>query len=82
MWIWFPIVLFLTLLLHGALLGPTDDEAYYWLLAQTPSLGFAFHPPGVLWLIILFEKTVGPLVHSILGMDPHPLLLRMPAAFS
>lgn len=51
----FPIIVFLLLIIHGAILGMTDDEAYYWVLAQKPALGYAFHPPAVAWFIWLAQ---------------------------
>ena len=57
----FSILLFLGLFLHGASLGLSDDEAYYWVLAQKPALGYAYHPPLVAWVIFLFQKVLGPL---------------------
>lgn len=44
-------LLFTVLMLHGATIGLTDDEAYYWALAQKPALGYAYHPPMVAWVI-------------------------------
>jgi Dolichyl-phosphate-mannose-protein mannosyltransferase len=44
-------LLFLILIIHGATIGLTDDEAYYWVLAQKPALGYAYHPPMVAWVI-------------------------------
>lgn len=52
-------MLFLVLLIHGATLGLTDDETYYWVLAQKPALGYAFHPPAVAWTVALFQKLTG-----------------------
>ncbi|MCM2321744.1 MAG: hypothetical protein NDJ90_00610 [Oligoflexia bacterium] len=54
-----PAVFLAVLLLHGGLIGLTDDEAYYWVLAQNPSLGYAYHPPGVAWLIAASEALLG-----------------------
>ncbi|OFZ81045.1 MAG: hypothetical protein A2583_13735 [Bdellovibrionales bacterium RIFOXYD1_FULL_53_11] len=68
------LLVFTILLVHGALLGMTDDEAYYWFLAQDPGLGFAFHPPGVVWLIAFFQKMFG----WIFGAAT-PGLARLPA---
>lgn len=51
-----PLLFFGLMFIHGSLLWLTDDEAYYWVLAQKPSLGYAFHPPAVAWLIALSEK--------------------------
>lgn len=50
-----PLALFILLLIHGSLLGMSDDEAYYWVLAQRPALGYAFHPPAIAWIIALFQ---------------------------
>lgn len=47
------------MLAHGASIGLTDDEAYYWVLAQTPSLGYAYHPPAIAWLIAGTEALLG-----------------------
>src|SRR3954451_13534609 len=70
-----PLVVALILLVHGSLLGLSDDEAYYWVLAQKPSLGYAYHPPMVAWWIGLFQSIFGNLFgnHS-------PGLVRLPAA--
>lgn len=46
---WFAI-----LLAFASSIGPSDDEAYYWVLAQHPALGYAFHPPATPWMIALF----------------------------
>ncbi len=63
------------LFVHGATLGLTDDEAYYWVLAQTPALGYAYHPPAVAWSIAFFQKTLG----WLFGLGS-PALVRLPAA--
>jgi dolichol-phosphate mannosyltransferase len=69
-----PIGLFLFLILQAATLGLSDDEAYYWVLAQKPALSYGFHPPAVAWLIALFSKVFGQLLSSA------PVLLtRLPA---
>ena len=73
---WIPLALFLVLLSHGAVLGLTDDEAYYWALAQRPGLGFAYHPPGVVWAIAFFQFFFG-----WLGPSAAAAVVRMPAAF-
>jgi 4-amino-4-deoxy-L-arabinose transferase-like glycosyltransferase len=69
-----PVLLFLVLLAHGATLGLTDDEAYYWVLSQRPALGYAFHPPMVAWIIGLFDFSIG----KTLGLSP--IVVRLPAA--
>ncbi len=70
-------IFFFVLLGQGAFLGLSDDEAYYWVLAQKPSLGYAFHPPAVAWLIGLFQFLLG----WAFGTH-HPALVRLPAVFS
>ncbi|MCC7441353.1 MAG: glycosyltransferase family 39 protein [Bdellovibrionales bacterium] len=60
---------------HGALLGLSDDEAYYWVLSQRPALGYAYHPPFVAWLIAAAEGLLRPLFGSA-----HPFVVRLPAA--
>jgi len=46
-------------LIQGSLLGLSDDEAYYWVLAQRPAWGYAYHPPAVAWLIAFFQWLFG-----------------------
>src|SRR3954466_13193359 len=70
-----PVLLVLVLWIHGATLGLTDDEAYYWVLAQRPALGYAFHPPAVAWSIALVQKSLGGLFSG-----QFPGLVRLPAA--
>lgn len=72
-----PIFIFLILLIHGAVLGLSDDEAYYWVLGQKPALSYAFHPPGVAWWIAGAQVLFG----WIFGTH-HSGLVRLPAAFS
>ncbi len=72
-----PILLFFLILVHGSLLGLSDDEAYYWVLAQKPMLSYAFHPPAVAWLIGSFQFLLGGMMNH-----PHPGLVRFPAALS
>ena len=74
-WLLAPFLLYLVLQIHGATLGLTDDEAYYWVLAQHPALGYAFHPPAVAWAIWLPQKLLGWLFGSAT-----PGLVRFPAA--
>lgn len=69
------VIVFILLILQGAFLGLSDDEAYYWVLSQKLSLSYAFHPPAVAWLIALFEKPIQLLFHS-----HHPGIVRLPAA--
>ena len=47
---WVPWLLFLILLIHGGSIELTDDEAYYWVLGQTPAWGYGYHPPMVAWM--------------------------------
>lgn len=54
-----PLVFFAVLWIHGATLGLTDDEAYYWVLAQKPALGYAFHPPATAWIIRAVQSALG-----------------------
>lgn len=70
-----PLALFAVLWLHGALLGPTDDEAYYWVLGQHPQMGYAYHPPAIGWTIALFQG----LFSGFLG-TASTAMLRLPAA--
>jgi hypothetical protein len=46
------------LLVHSLSLGVSDDEAYYWVLAQRPALGYAYHPPMIAWVIGVFDSFV------------------------
>ncbi len=62
-------------LAHGALLGPSDDEAYYWTLSHRWNWGFAYHPPMITWLIGLSRE-----FWSWLLPENHPFVLRFPAA--
>ncbi len=39
-------------------LGITDDEAYYWVLAQHLQGSYAYHPPAVAWLIALVQAVI------------------------
>src|SRR4051794_31084636 len=72
-----PLAVFAAILIHGAALGLTDDEAYYWVLAQKPALGYAFHPPAVALSIAFAQALLGWVFghHSI-------ALVRLPAAAS
>ncbi len=71
----FSFIFFVFLLIQGGTLGLSDDEAYYWVLAQKPALGYAFHPPVVAWLITLFQKCFS----WIFGVGS-VFLVRLPAA--
>ncbi len=68
--------MFVLFVLHGAQLGLSDDEAYYWVLAQKPALGYAFHPPAVAWCIAFFQSCLGWLFG-----ERSEFLVRLPAAF-
>jgi hypothetical protein len=69
-----PLVFVIALALHGLNIGVSDDEAYYWVLAQRPALGYAFHPPMVAWWIALSQQLLDPFVSVY-----HPLVVRLPA---
>jgi hypothetical protein len=75
--LFFPFCLFFLLLIHGSSLGLSDDEAYYWVLGQRLSLGYAFHPPAVAVLISVFQFLFGWTVghHSA-------ALVRLPAVLA
>src|SRR3712207_6666951 len=90
-WLWIPAAVFVVQLLHGATLGLTDDEAYYWVLAQKPAWGYAYHPPFVAWSIAASEalfkvvlgllETLGLQGSSGLSSQSHiPAAVRLPAA--
>jgi len=70
-----PILTSVVLLVHGLYLGLTDDEAYYWVLAQRPALGYAYHPPAVAWVIALAQAILSPFfgAHSV-------WVVRLPSA--
>ena len=74
-----PLLLFIVILIHGGLLGLglTDDEAYYWVLAQKPALGYAYHPPAVAWWIAVSQYILSPLIGS-----HHELIVRFPSALT
>jgi len=69
-----PIIIGIFLSIHVSLIGLTDDEAYYWLLAQTPAWGYAYHPPIVAWCIWVSEQ-----FFSFFGFYKHPFIVRAPA---
>ncbi len=69
------LFVFVVYLIHGAFLGPSDDEAYYWVLAHRPNWGFAYHPPGVAWVIWMSKQVLDPLFTNYQN-----IVLRMPAA--
>ena len=67
--------LFTALMVHAASLGLSDDEAYYWVLAQKPALGYAYHPPAIALSIAAAQAALGWLFgHHCVG------LVRLPAA--
>lgn len=70
-----PLLLFALLVIHGALIGLTDDEAYYWVLAQKPAMGYAYHPPAVAWSIAASQAALGWLIGS-----HSSAMVRVPAA--
>jgi 4-amino-4-deoxy-L-arabinose transferase-like glycosyltransferase len=61
---------------HALSLGMSDDEAYYWVLAQRPALGYAYHPPMVAWAIGLSQWVFGWVAGS-----NSALVVRAPAVF-
>src|SRR6202795_2789879 len=71
----FPILLFVAHVAIGAGLGLTDDEAYYWVLAQSPALGYAFHPPATAWSIAAAQALFGWAFGTHIAA-----LVRLPAA--
>jgi 4-amino-4-deoxy-L-arabinose transferase-like glycosyltransferase len=73
--LFFGLSLFLLLMIHGATVGLTDDEAYYWVLAQKPALGYAYHPPMVAWLIALSQTLFGNVFRAV-----PEAMVRLPAA--
>src|SRR3954447_19174445 len=72
-----PVALFLVILVHGSTLGLSDDEAYYWVLAQRPALGYAFHPPGMAWMIVAARALLEWLLRPV-----SVVVVRIPAAFT
>lgn len=54
--LWIPCVFGVILFAQASKLGLSDDEAYYWVLAQHPAWAYAFHPPAVAWFITFFQK--------------------------
>ena len=48
-------MLALALLIQAVTVGLSDDEAYYWVLGQSPAWGYAFHPPGIGWSVWIFQ---------------------------
>ncbi|MGE0614415.1 MAG: ArnT family glycosyltransferase [Bacteriovoracia bacterium] len=55
---WSTLGVFGFYLIFGNSFGLSDDEAYYWVLAQRPDWGFAYHPPAIVWSIWLAERLV------------------------
>ena len=70
--LWFGV--FALLCLHSALVGMSDDEAYYWVLSQKLSMGYAYHPPAIAWLIALFDRPL-----KFIFSENFPLFVRLPA---
>lgn len=77
---WLPAFVFASVWLHGATVGPSDDEAFYWALAQSPSLAFAFHPPAVSWSIAAVEWALGWLFPVPAAGTASVALLRLTSA--
>ena len=59
---------------HASRLGLSDDEAYYWVLAGRPALGYAYHPPVLAWIMALTERWIVGWGGTIT-----PLTVRLPA---
>lgn len=75
-----PLVFFSVMLIHASRIWLTDDEAYYWVLAQKPAWGYAYHPPAVAWLIALSEVILrhsGPWVVRLPGVGCMALTLAL-----
>jgi hypothetical protein len=72
-----PALLFAFLWLQGSLLGLSDDEAYHWVLAQRPALGYAYHPPGMAWFVAASRFLLGSFTHSIPQM-----MIRFPSSLT
>jgi 4-amino-4-deoxy-L-arabinose transferase-like glycosyltransferase len=75
----FPAGVLVLLLLVGANLGLTDDEAYHWVLAHRPSLGYAYHPPGMAWFVALSRALLSPFPWIAANSE---LAVRLPAALT
>ncbi|MGK5085433.1 hypothetical protein WDW37_19265 [Bdellovibrionota bacterium FG-1] len=73
----FPLLLFFLILLHGSVLGLTDDEAYYWVLAQKPAWGYAYHPPAMALFVAASQK-----LFSWIDGANTAFIVRFPAAAS
>ncbi len=73
---WIPLLVFGVLAFHGSHFGLTDDEAYYWVLAQRPAWGYAFHPPAIAWSLAIFQTVLSSIFSS--GSSA---LVRLPSAF-
>jgi len=72
-----PLLLFLALWWEGSILGLSDDEAYHWVLAQRPALGYAYHPPGMAWFVSISQMFLGSFTHSIPQM-----MIRFPSSLT
>ena len=72
-----PVLLFAGLWLEGSTLGLSDDEAYHWVLAQRPALGYAYHPPGMAWFVALSQLVLGSFTHALPQM-----MIRFPSSLT
>src|SRR5438105_4900 len=70
---------FLVLLMHSATIGLTDDEAYYWVLAQRPAFAYSYHPPAMAWFITITFQVLKIFSSSHLFRI---LSVRLPAVLS
>jgi hypothetical protein len=62
-------------------LGMSDDEAYYWVLSQNPSWGYAYHPPMIAWSMAAVDWITG-IFWALLGGPTelaHPGRMRLGA---
>jgi undecaprenyl-diphosphatase len=59
-WPWWLMGLALaTHLASWFLIGPLQDEAYYWTWTQYPQLSYFDHPPMVAWMMMPFTTVIG-----------------------
>src|SRR3954471_10158673 len=73
----FPLGVFLVLIAIGSAIGLADDEAYHWVLAQRPALGYAYHPPGMAWFVAASRALLWPVPWVAKNSE---LAVRLPAA--